>query len=81
MNIKHSVGYFKAEANVHQENCPHCFGGKNKKCQVFYIFFLKIVKVWWLYATLFYILFFLSYDTIQNMEGSHHTILCDATVV
>ncbi len=30
----------------------------------------------WLHATLFYI-FFLSYDTVQNMIGSHHTILYD----
>ncbi len=30
------------------------------------------IKVWWLHATLFYILFFLSYDTVQNIQV--HTI-------
>ncbi len=36
--------------------------------------------VWWLHATLFYILFCLSYDTVQNMIGSPHTILYKAGV-
>ncbi len=40
-----------------------------------YFFFLNIF--WWRYATLFTFIF-LSYNTLQNMVGSHHTIYDEA---
>ncbi len=45
MNIKHGVGYYKAEVNVHQEMSPTVSVEKKIKKSGFFTFFLKIIKV------------------------------------